>query len=113
MPGAIYLKIEIDTKKLEALYHSAEGLDDSICDIAVEHVHTEAAKRAPVLSGYLRDHITKISQGGVFRVLSEAPYSLFVEYGTRKMRAQPFLRPALESVKWPVVLREAFRRAGW
>jgi HK97 gp10 family phage protein len=30
-------------------------------------------------------------------ILSNAEYSSFVEYGTSRQRAQPFIRPAIES----------------
>lgn len=48
---------------------------------------------APVDTGYMRDHIEKTKSG----VVSRAPYSSYVEYGTYKMRAQPFMRPALSA----------------
>jgi hypothetical protein len=33
-----------------------------------------------------------------YRVEAGAPYSVYVEFGTSKMQAQPFLRPAVEDV---------------
>lgn len=30
-------------------------------------------------------------------IVSEAPYSLFLEYGTSKMEARPFMRPAIDT----------------
>lgn len=52
---------------------------------------------APKRSGFLASKIKarKISQLGAV-LEAGAPYSGFVEFGTRKMAAQPFLRPAID-----------------
>lgn len=65
--------------------------------------HVSVSKQlAPVLSGYMRDHIRliEIPQGdGVndYLVVSEALYSIFVEFGTVNMDAQPFFMPGYDS----------------
>jgi len=41
------------------------------------------------------------------RVIGDAYYGVFVEYGTSKMRAEPFLRPAFETKKTEAL--EVFR----
>lgn len=33
------------------------------------------------------------------RLVSNAPYSIFLEYGTRNMAARPFIRPAGDAIK--------------
>lgn len=58
----------------------------------------EARRIAPVDTGYMRDHIQEkdiTNKSGVLE--SSAEYSIFQEYGTSKMRAQPFMRPALKN----------------
>lgn len=68
-------------------------------------VATNAARRqAPVRTGRLRDSIVSVPlkrRGGrtTAGVWAQAPYALWVEIGTRRMRAQPYLRPALETVR--------------
>lgn len=59
----------------------------------------EAQKLAPIDTGELRQSIRarKIEEGHA-RVSAHAPHALYVELGTRYMRAQPYLRPALHSV---------------
>lgn len=50
---------------------------------------------APIRTGYLRSLINYRSIGFLqFIIGAYAPYSGFVEYGTSKMRAQPYMRPA-------------------
>ena len=59
-----------------------------------------AQKKAPVDSGTLKRSITlEITDAGM-TAESEATvhYAGYVEYGTRFMNAQPYMRPALEEV---------------
>lgn len=62
-------------------------------------VQRSAKKKAPVDSGKLRASIAIRREGQlntpVFYVGTLVPYAIFVEYGTRKQAAQPYLRPAL------------------
>ena len=70
---------------------------------SVNAVVQEAKAIAPVRTGYMRDHIVGAVEDGdktvMGTVTSEAPYSGFVEFGTVRMDAQPFLRPALDTVR--------------
>lgn len=52
---------------------------------------------APVDTGNLLDQIEVVQQeDGTIEIRSGANYSLYVEFGTVKMPAQPFMRPAFE-----------------
>jgi HK97 gp10 family phage protein len=62
-----------------------------------EAVRTLAQSAAPVRTGYLRDHIYAEVNDWIGNVGSEAAYSVFVEQGTRYMKAQPFLFPAIQA----------------
>lgn len=58
-----------------------------------------AKARAPVDTGYLRSAITGRMVGKTEgEVVSNADYSIYQEFGTYKMSAQPFMVPALEQV---------------
>ena len=53
----------------------------------------------PVKTGYLRNSIYYRSVGFLeFLIEAYANYAGFVEYGTSKQRAQPYMRPSLELV---------------
>lgn len=58
---------------------------------------------SPVLTGFMRDHISQTEEATPTHlrsvVESEADYSAFVEYGTIHMDAQPFFTPAFESAR--------------
>jgi HK97 gp10 family phage protein len=55
---------------------------------------------APKRTGFLASTIqtTSGSTGATGRVAATAPYAAFVEYGTSKMAAEPFMRPAADAV---------------
>lgn len=61
-------------------------------------IFEEAAKSTcPVDTGYLRDHIGYRADSGGCDFWSDAPYSAYQEYGTWKMRAQPYFEAAVAS----------------
>jgi HK97 gp10 family phage protein len=61
-----------------------------------EAVKVLAKQLVPVRTGHLRDSIyAKISEW-VAEIGSEATYALFVEFGTGRMRARPYLFPAIQ-----------------
>lgn len=63
---------------------------------SAQFVAKRARDYAPVDTGYMRDHIhAKQESAESAVVISEAPYSGWVEWGTRYMTARPFLRPAI------------------
>lgn len=62
---------------------------------AGEAVADEARTLCPVDTGNLRDSIAVSADSGGAEVSADADYAAYVEFGTWKMAAQPFLVPAL------------------
>lgn len=63
-------------------------------------VEAQAKLRAPVDTGFLRNSIHTEQESELRASVNVgAEYGLFVEYGTSRMAAQPFLNPAVESVR--------------
>jgi len=62
-------------------------------------IEGEAKKLCPVRTGRLRAsiHTGKI-EDGVYYVGTNVHYAPYVEFGTRKMTAKPYLRPAAKKV---------------
>ena len=82
--------------KLLAQLKSLEGVP-WICPVAAaETVADIARENAPVDTGWLRDNIFAKHLSNYSQVEARAKYSGFVEFGTYKMAAQPFLRPAID-----------------
>jgi len=61
-----------------------------------EDVKTEAIRRAPVRTGHLRDSIYALVKDWTVNIGAEATYALFVELGTRYLRARPYLWPSIQ-----------------
>jgi len=55
-----------------------------------------AKQLVPVRTGYLRSTIYARVSEWVAVVGADAPYALYVEFGTRYMQAQPYLYPAIQ-----------------
>ena len=60
-------------------------------------VKADAERLVPVRTGYLQSTIFSKSQQWQIEVGAEAAYAAAVEFGTRNMRAQPYLTPAVEA----------------
>jgi len=61
-----------------------------------EDVKTEAMRRTPVKTGHLRSSIYSLVKDWVVNIGAEATYALFVEVGTRYLRARPYLWPSIQ-----------------
>lgn len=62
-------------------------------------IAVEAENNCPVDTGYLRSTVFVQKDGDNVEIGFEAPYASYVEFGTYKMAAQPFLRPALDNAE--------------
>lgn len=63
------------------------------------YIRGETQIRSPVDTGNLRDSYDYAVDGDVVRIGTNTEYAPYVELGTRKMNAQPHLRPAVEENK--------------
>ena len=96
--------IDVDLRKIARLQAAlkavpevtAEELGRAVRDVVLL-VEGEAKKRCPVDTGLLRASITPVIESwAAGYVGTNTAYAPFVEYGTSKMPAQPFLEPAFE-----------------
>lgn len=97
------IEISCDVKGVEEFQKAIHNFDSAM----QKHVHTQLASWAadvkalaqqlvPVRTGHLRSSIyAKISEW-VAQIGAQATYALFVEFGTRYMRARPYLYPAIQ-----------------
>lgn len=68
--------------------------------IPAEAIAADARGLAPYKTGNLRNHIdVRQTRRGALVGVTGVPYAPFVEYGTSRMPAQPFLRPAVAAVE--------------
>jgi len=67
-------------------------------DEAAENVRETASDMAPVRTGFLRASVVIFEvEQWVRKISATAHYASFVEFGTIRMAAKPFMRPALHS----------------
>jgi HK97 gp10 family phage protein len=90
------ISVSVDTSKLNELLAAIPGNKDKAVRSTAFYILGEAVKSAPYRTGYLR------STGGVdtgysnfVNVQFTAEYAAYVELGTYKMAARPFLTPAV------------------
>ncbi len=72
-----------------------------------------AKQLVPVRTGHLRSSIYASIKEWVAEIGAEAAYALFVELGTRYMKAQPYLYPAIQEhlPRLEQIILEAIDRA--
>ena len=87
-------KIEDNT---DDILNEVDRLIKQKLELAALIVEHTAKQLCPVLTGTLRRSITRQIEKREARVGSNVEYAPFVEIGTSKMTAQPYLRPALHS----------------
>jgi len=82
-------------------------------------VKASAMRNVPVVTGHLRSTIYATIKDWVAQIGAEATYALFVELGTRRMQARPYLYPAirehLPSLQINIIgaIEQAKREAGF
>lgn len=113
MSGDVAIHIE-NIAQIRAAFQQAPKLMNRALVGAINKslltVGSSAVKKSPVRTGLLRGSILDPNRGlqlatpSVFSgsVGSGVGYGGFVEYGTRFMRAQPYLRPAVEDTNGQV-----------
>ncbi|MEN2364093.1 HK97-gp10 family putative phage morphogenesis protein [Lacticaseibacillus paracasei] len=101
---------------INELIAQLELTHEGVVDVAAKAMETTLAKtqeraqsNAPVRTGFLKSNIhvlpvEKKTDQVIGTVKSDADYSSFVEFGTYKMSAEPFMRPAF-TYGWGVFLR--------
>lgn len=60
-------------------------------------IETDAKRAAPVDTGRLRSSISREIEGASGRVYTVVEYAEYVEFGTSRRPATPFLQPAIEA----------------
>lgn len=94
------LKVKVANNRLPKLNSQLRERALKIIQDGAQQTADMAKSLAPVDTGFLRGSIhVETQDSGHAQVVVEASYGQFVEYGTVKMAAQPYLTPAVELVK--------------
>jgi HK97 gp10 family phage protein len=99
----VAVEITCDVEGVEGFKAAMERFDSSMQRQVYRYLHSWASdvkaaamRNAPVRTGYLRSSIYATIKDWVAEIGAEATYALFVELGTRRMRAEPYLYPAIQ-----------------
>lgn len=93
---------------------SGEEVKGKVSKVVQKHgaaMHKAALRNVPVDTGHLKRSITLETDSMTATVQEHADYGIYVEMGTRYMGAQPYMKPALQSVEGAFVedLRKAVK----
>jgi len=84
-------------RDLEMAGRNAEKATDLVLSNAAQFILFEMKKIVPVDTGRLRSSIVVQGSPGRYVVGPVGvPYASYVEFGTSRMRAQPYVRPAVQ-----------------
>lgn len=108
--------IEVDTSQAQReMGEYGRRVDrrlQEVLDVFALRMQRSMQINAPVDTGFLRSSITVFEDGRWVRVVGPtADYGIFVEMGTSRTRAQPFVEPAVLEHKaaFERAIREALR----
>ena len=97
------VEITCDVRGVEEVQAAMQKFDSGMQRQVYRYLHSWASdvkaaamRNAPVRTGHLRSTIYAKIKDWVTEIGAEAAYALFVELGTRRMQAQPFLYPAIQ-----------------
>ena len=86
---------------------------DRQLELSSKRIERMAKVQAPVDTGALKNSIFSAKAGNLtYKVTAPQHYAIYVEKGTRKMRAQPYLKPALDAERPKLIsnLRKLYER---
>jgi HK97 gp10 family phage protein len=89
--------------KLQAQLKTLQDLETKSAEMAMASIVLEDSQAlVPVRTGELKDSGHIEDTDGV-NVIYDAEHAVFVEFGTYKMAAQPYLRPAMDENEGKIV----------
>lgn len=99
MPGDVGFKFSWRAQQAKAEF--SETLGQAITETFRDDITPEAKRRSPVDTGYNKGTIDysvkKEKRGWIARLFTQSGYGAYLEEGTWKMRAQPYLWPAAKA----------------
>jgi HK97 gp10 family phage protein len=86
---------EVKKALMEAFKATVEAVPFMAENVAIEKVPVDTGR----LKGTIKAQIEGTSENPVLVLSANTDYAKYVEFGTYKMKAQPFLRPAIEYIE--------------
>lgn len=89
------IRVEVDLKGFDLVEPKIQKAIGTGLDKAGFQIERDAKVFAPVRTGRLRASINKLRTKLTLRVQDNVHYGVYQEFGTRRMNAHPFMKPAL------------------
>lgn len=105
-------RIEIKLDNTEAIKNATQKQLQVALETIGLKLEGYAKTLCPVDTGNLRNSITHETKEKYTQVGTNVEYAVYVEMGTRKMKAQPYLRPATENhlQEYKTIIEDALKR---
>jgi HK97 gp10 family phage protein len=110
--AGIAITVKIDRAILDEIAQKVPNATAGGVEMAAHNIGDWADRIVPVDTGALQDSIEEWGSGDVWYVHADTEYAGNVEYGTSRMAAQPYMRPAAEGLDMGEVEAEILREAG-
>lgn len=95
--GGANITIHLDMDRLEDLIDSVGPDAEAAVEESAQAIRGAAMTAAPVDTGSLRaSHTVQQTGNASYKIGPTVDYGIFVELGTRRRAARPFLRPAFD-----------------
>jgi HK97 gp10 family phage protein len=102
----VQIQVEVDDQASPLLEVAFAKIEDQInagLDEAGNEIVIYAQQIVPVRSGRLRNSIGYTVADGTLTIYATAPYAAYVEFGTRRMKSEPYIRPAIDAYVQAIV----------
>lgn len=94
------IKITIQSNRFKQIAKKARKAVGAIVHKAAFDIEARAKSIVPVDTGMLKNSITTEFPNEISAIVApHTEYEQYVEFGTRRQRAQPYMRPAAEKVR--------------
>ena len=97
--------VKVDVRVLEGYTRGLDRLLRNVVSVTAFNVEGKAKDKVPVDTGATKNSIAPNfpieDRGLTARIGPSTDYAIFLELGTHKMAARPFMVPALEAVRIP------------
>lgn len=98
MAGSVQIHVIFD--HFPKIIKKLDTMGNAVIAKAALDIEAGAKSRAPVDTGFLKNSIQAAKVGDLhWRVTVGADYGIYVEHGTSRMAAQPYMRPAIDAVR--------------
>jgi HK97 gp10 family phage protein len=93
------IMVEVHSKPLSQIAEQLRDAEETLLVASSSEAASRSRSIAPARTGRLRSSIGSTRLGRLEWALeAKAPYAAYVEYGTRRMVARPYMRPGAASV---------------